>query len=147
MRVGAEVNWFTLDLGAISEALRAFGLELDATRPEGESAPICTASRQSEVVHIETKATMSHSCASSIRVGRGSMSDPEDLQTCEFCKIGRVIKSDQTISFRQWTDKGYVNCHANIPIGVCDHCGSKNWDDDAEAIIEEAVRQEYQKLA
>jgi hypothetical protein len=31
-------------------------------------------------------------------------------------------------------------------MGICDHCGSKTWDDDAEAIIEEAVRQEYQKL-
>jgi hypothetical protein len=74
------------------------------------------------------------------------MSDPEDLQTCELCKIGRVIKSDQTISFRQWTDKGYVTCRATIPMGICDRCGSKNWNDDAEAIIEEAVRQEYQKL-
>lgn len=89
---------------------------------------------------------MSHSCASSIRAGRGSMSDPEDLRPCEFCKIGRVIKSDQTISFRQWTDKGYITCRATIPMGICDRCGSKNWDDDAEAIIEDAVRQEYQKL-
>ena len=74
------------------------------------------------------------------------MSAPDDLQSCVFCKIGRVITSDQTIAFRQWTDKGYISCRATIPMGICDHCGSKTWDDDAEAMIEEAVRQEYQKL-
>ena len=74
------------------------------------------------------------------------MSAPENLHSCEFCKIGRVIKSDQTISFRQWTDKGYISCRATIPMGVCDHCGAKIWDDEAEAVIEEAVRQEYKKL-
>jgi hypothetical protein len=33
-----------------------------------------------------------------------------------------------------------------IPVGVCDHCGSKSWEEAAEAIIEEAVRKEYEKL-
>ena len=53
---------------------------------------------------------------------------------------------DRAAKLRQWTDKGYISCRATIPMGICDHCGSKTWDDDAEAIIEEAVRQEYQKL-
>ena len=33
-----------------------------------------------------------------------------------------------------------------IPLGVCDHCGSKHWTEDAEAITEAAVRREYAKL-
>jgi hypothetical protein len=39
-----------------------------------------------------------------------------------------------------------VFCRATIPIGVCDRCGSRHWSEDAETIIEDAVRQEYQKL-
>jgi len=74
------------------------------------------------------------------------MPTPEDLEHCEVCKVGRIVKTDQAFSFRQWTDKGYMVCRATIPMGICDHCGAKTWDDDAEAIIEEAVRQEYRKL-
>jgi len=74
------------------------------------------------------------------------MSAPEDVQHCEACKVGRVVTGAQTISFRQWTDKGYILCRAAIPMGICESCGAKYWDDDAEAIIEEAVRREYQKL-
>ena len=29
---------------------------------------------------------------------------------------------------------------------ICDHCGAKSWDHDAEAIIENAVRREYERL-
>jgi hypothetical protein len=46
----------------------------------------------------------------------------------------------------QSTDKGYVFCRAEIPIGVCDRCGAKHWNQVAEAIIEEVVRREYDKL-
>ena len=53
---------------------------------------------------------------------------------------------NEGISFRQWTDKGYVFCRAEIPIGVCDCCGAKHWNQDAEAIINEVVRREYDKL-
>jgi hypothetical protein len=74
------------------------------------------------------------------------MSIPNDAQRCKFCKIDSVIRGQQQIAFHQWTDRGYVFCHATIPMGVCDNCGSKSWDDIAEAIIEEAVRQEYEKL-
>jgi hypothetical protein len=76
----------------------------------------------------------------------GTMSDPNDAQVCDFCKHGHVAKRNQQVTFRQWTDKGYVFCRATIPIGVCDRCGSRHWSEDAETIIEDAVRQEYQKL-
>lgn len=74
------------------------------------------------------------------------MSDPNDVQRCDFCKVGSIATSNQEIAFHQWTDKGYVFCRATIPIGICDHCGAKTWDEGAEEIIEVAVRQEYEKL-
>ena len=74
------------------------------------------------------------------------MSDAHDVQLCDFCKRGSVTRRNQPISFRQWTDKGYVFSRAEIPIGVCDCCGSNNWNQDAEAIINEVVRREYDKL-
>jgi YgiT-type zinc finger domain-containing protein len=89
-----------------------------------------------------------NSCEASKQPSRsvGTMSDPNDAQVCDFCKGGHVAKRNQQVTFRQWTDKGYVFCRATIPIGVCDHCGSRHWSEDAETIIEDAVRQEYQKL-
>ena len=65
---------------------------------------------------------------------------------CEFCKSGRVMRRSLRIAFRQETDLGCVSCLADLPLKVCDRCGSKNWDNDADAIAEEAVRREYVKL-
>jgi hypothetical protein len=76
----------------------------------------------------------------------GTMSDAHDVERCDFCKRGRVTRRNQQISFRQWTDKGYVFCRAEIPIGACDRCGAKHWNQVAEAIIEEVARREYDKL-
>jgi hypothetical protein len=74
------------------------------------------------------------------------MSDAHDVERCDFCKRGLITRLNQPIGFRQWTDKGYVSCRAEIPIGVCDRCGTKHWNQVAEAIIEEVVRREYDKL-
>lgn len=57
-----------------------------------------------------------------------------------------MVKRTQQIAFHQWTDKGYVACKATIPMLVCDHCGTKMWDDDGEEIIEQAVKEAYDKL-
>jgi hypothetical protein len=67
-------------------------------------------------------------------------------QHCDSCKIGIVDKRMQQIAFHQWTDKGYVFCRALVPMGVCNHCGAKTWDEEAEQIIERTVRDEYDKL-
>jgi hypothetical protein len=79
-------------------------------------------------------------------VGRGRCSDLDDLQQCDFCKKGRVITRKQQLAFRQRTDRGYVHCRAEVPIGLCDRCGSKHWNQEAEAIVVEVVRREYEKL-
>jgi hypothetical protein len=66
-------------------------------------------------------------------------------QHCDFCQSGRVTRRDQRIEFRQRTDRGYVSCRVTVPLGVCDHCRSSHWNEDAEAIVEDAVRREYEK--
>jgi hypothetical protein len=75
----------------------------------------------------------------------GTMPDG-DAQQCDFCRKGRVITRKQQLAFRQWTDRGYVHCRAEVPIGLCNLCSSKHWNEEAEAIIEEVVRREYDKL-
>jgi hypothetical protein len=81
-----------------------------------------------------------------IRGRWGSMDDPGNPERCDFCKIGHVVRRNQPISFHQWTDKGYVFCNATIPVGICDRCRAEHWDEVAEAMIEDAVRKEYDKL-
>jgi hypothetical protein len=66
--------------------------------------------------------------------------------TCDHCRRGRMVHETQQIAFHQWTDKGYVSCKATIPMLVCDHCGTKIWDDEAEDLIEQAVKDAYNKL-
>ena len=76
----------------------------------------------------------------------GTMFDLEDAQQCDFCHEGHVIARKQQLPFQQWTVRGYIHCRADVPIGLCDHCGSIHWNQEAEALIEEAVRREYEKL-
>ena len=75
-----------------------------------------------------------------------TMSDLDDVHQCDFCKKGRVIWRKQQLAFRQWTDRGYVHCRAEVPIGLCDHCGSRHWNQEAESIVEDIVRREYETL-
>ena len=74
------------------------------------------------------------------------MSDLDNAQQCDFCHEGRVITRKQQLAFQQWTVRGYIHCRAEVPIGLCDRCGSTHWNQEAEALIEEAVRREYEKL-
>ena len=71
----------------------------------------------------------------------------QDAQRCTFCKAGNTLRSDQTIAFRQCTDKGYIYCRVTLPMDICNDCGLKSWDDVAEAIIADAVRREYEKIS
>ena len=74
------------------------------------------------------------------------MSDSNEGNLCVFCRRGCVVKHEETIAFHQSTDKGYVFCRVSIPIATCEACGSRTWDEAAEAAIEEAVQREYKKL-
>jgi hypothetical protein len=52
----------------------------------------------------------------------------------------------QQLSFGQWTTKGYVFCRVTVPVLTCDRCGARTWDETTEAAIEDAVKQEVDKL-
>lgn len=67
-------------------------------------------------------------------------------ERCEFCHHGSLITRDEAMSFHQWTDRGYVSCKVRIPMKVCGRCGMKTWDEAAETVIEQAVKQAYDRL-
>ena len=75
------------------------------------------------------------------------MSDGSTAEICELCQRGHVIKRSELMRFHQWTDRGYVFCEVTIPVGICDQCGMKSWNEAAEAVIEQAVRQAYERLS
>jgi hypothetical protein len=74
------------------------------------------------------------------------MFDPASILRCDFCKTGRVTRHYKSVSFRQWSDKGYISCRAEIPIGICNRCSSQHWNQDAETIVENAFQHEYKKF-
>jgi hypothetical protein len=69
-----------------------------------------------------------------------------DGEACDFCGDGKVTRRDEEMAFHQWTDRGYVFCKVVVPMSVCVSCGAKTWDENAETIIEDAVRREFEKL-
>jgi hypothetical protein len=75
------------------------------------------------------------------------MTNGKDAEICEFCQQGNVFRRNDPMSFHQWTDRGYVRCRVTIPMGICDHCETKTWDEAAEAVIEQAVREAYDRLS
>jgi C4-type Zn-finger protein len=74
------------------------------------------------------------------------MSKEQDREQCPFCKKGHFIKRPEQLAFHQWSDKGYVFCRVAVISGICNNCGSRNWNEEIETLIDEAVRREYKKL-
>jgi hypothetical protein len=74
------------------------------------------------------------------------MPDTSKNGVCDICGRGTVARTMEELAFRQWTRKGYVSCRVNIPVVVCADCGAKSWDRQADAIIDEAVKREVDKL-
>jgi hypothetical protein len=74
------------------------------------------------------------------------MSNTNDADVCYVCKRGTVVRKMQEIAFHQWTAKGDVVCRVTVPIAICAECGARSWDKAAEAIIEEEVKREVDKL-
>ena len=65
---------------------------------------------------------------------------------CAFCGKGRVIWGVGTITFRQASDKGYVQCRVEIETGVCDRCGTRMLPADADRIFDEEFERQYRRL-
>ena len=57
-----------------------------------------------------------------------------------------VVQKVQEIAFHQWTSKGNVFCRVTVPLAICTECGASCSNEAAEAIIEEAVNREIDKL-
>jgi hypothetical protein len=66
-------------------------------------------------------------------------------QRCAVCGHSDFVRANEEIDFSQWTDRGRVFCRVRVPLCRCNSCGAKEWDEETEAIIEEAVRREYDK--
>jgi len=75
------------------------------------------------------------------------MSSRNASEICPLCKRGNIVGEDRQLAFRQKTDKGHVFCRVTISMNICKACGLTSWGDTAEAIIEDAVREQYAKLA
>jgi hypothetical protein len=73
------------------------------------------------------------------------MFDPASIQRRDFCKTGRVTMHYKLISFRQWSERGDIFCEAEIPLGICNRCGSQHWNQDAETIVEEVFQEGYRR--
>jgi hypothetical protein len=65
---------------------------------------------------------------------------------CDFCKKGPVVWRLEEMAFRQSSDKGYVRCRVELPVGTCDNCGSKSLDSESDRIFDAAFQREYDKL-
>jgi ssDNA-binding Zn-finger/Zn-ribbon topoisomerase 1 len=71
----------------------------------------------------------------------------EDTMTvCDFCHQRGVIWQMEEMRFRQWSDKGYVQCRAELAVGTCENCGMKSLELDSEQILDAAFHKEYRKL-
>ena len=70
----------------------------------------------------------------------------KEMEICELCQVGKIVKAKRLMTFHQWTDKGNITCTVTIPIGICDNCDARIWNEETEAAIEQAVKQEYDKL-
>jgi hypothetical protein len=69
------------------------------------------------------------------------------MWACAFCHKGVFQQHrPERISFRQWSDKGYVRCQVTVMVFVCDACGTRSVDPEAGKIMDDAFRQEYAKL-
>jgi hypothetical protein len=74
------------------------------------------------------------------------MSASQGSDICDFCGHRSVVTRFEQLAFHQWTDRGYVSCRVTVPIGTCEQCGAKSLGEAAEELIEEAARQERDKL-
>jgi hypothetical protein len=50
------------------------------------------------------------------------------------------------LNFRRMTDRGRVTCCVALPYWYCPSCSFKTLDVEAEAMMDEAARQAYDKL-
>lgn len=70
----------------------------------------------------------------------------EHSGSCDFCRMGPVIWRKEVMTFRQWSDKGYVHCRVRLPVGTCAQCQARSLDADSDRMFEAAFQRAYDKL-
>jgi hypothetical protein len=85
-------------------------------------------------------------CSSGLSAIGGPMAFEGEPGVCDICKAGRLIRDVETIRFRQMSDKGFVNCRADVVTYTCDSCQTKTIDPAAKSAFDEAFKREYDKL-
>ena len=70
----------------------------------------------------------------------------EAVTICDICKKHQVVWRNEELAFRQWSDKGYIQCRVELSIGTCTNCGSKSLQPDSDRILDAAFEQAYRKL-
>ena len=74
------------------------------------------------------------------------MSDTGLWDGCPRCKNHEMTRVTIDLTFHQTTDRGRVTCCVAVPRSTCPRCGFEVIDADAERLMDEAVRQAYDKL-
>lgn len=57
-----------------------------------------------------------------------------------------MVRAMVDFTFRQKTDRGRVTCRLRLPVSTCSDCGFEIVGKEAEALMDQAVRREYDKL-
>jgi hypothetical protein len=68
------------------------------------------------------------------------------VTVCDFCHRKRVTWKIEEMSFRQWSDKAYVQCCVKLSVGTCLSCGAKSLQPGSDEIFDAAFAEEYRKL-
>ena len=74
------------------------------------------------------------------------MPPKDEFTDCDFCRKQQVTWRTEPIVFRQWSDKGYVHCRAEVAVGICQSCGSRSLQRGSDEVLDAAFRKEYRKL-
>jgi hypothetical protein len=70
----------------------------------------------------------------------------DKVTVCDFCHKKQVFWRNVEMTFRQWSDKGYVRCRVELEVGTCQSCGSKSLEPSSDQILDAAFQEEYRKL-
>jgi hypothetical protein len=76
----------------------------------------------------------------------GVMPGDDKVTVCDFCHKKEVAWRIEVMAFRQSSDKGYVHCRVELPVGTCRSCGTKSLQPGSDRILDAAFREEYRKL-
>jgi hypothetical protein len=76
----------------------------------------------------------------------GGMPDVDLPDGCPLCEYHQMVRGTIDLTFHQMTDRGRVTCCVALPGSICPRCGLESLDAEADAMMDEAVRHEYNKL-